>query len=159
MEYFVACNYFWLLVEAVFLHTLLFTAVLTKRRLLKRYMLLGWGKAYEFVKIAKDKIVVIVQFWTVYWLQCHIFPGTPILFVTPWTVVKILHENTGWVFFTSFSNCSSAIDQCGNFCFTIDAGQTWTNGSGGSYGVQLSYHFLWVNSEAMYDQYRPCSIE
>lgn len=43
MEYFVACNYFWLLVEAIFLHTLLFTAVLTKRRLLKKYMLLGWG--------------------------------------------------------------------------------------------------------------------
>uniref|UniRef100_A0A668AQW3 Glucagon like peptide 2 receptor n=1 Tax=Myripristis murdjan TaxID=586833 RepID=A0A668AQW3_9TELE len=63
MEYFVACNYFWLLVEAIFLHTLLFTAVLTKRRLLKRYMLLGWG--------------------------------TPILFVTPWTVIKILYENTG----------------------------------------------------------------
>lgn len=62
MEYFVACNYFWLLVEAVFLHTLLFTAVLTKRRLLKKYLLLGWG--------------------------------TPILFVTPWTVVKILYENT-----------------------------------------------------------------
>ncbi|XP_039991546.1 glucagon-like peptide 2 receptor [Xiphias gladius] len=63
MEYFVACNYFWLLVEAIFLHTLLFTAVLTKRRLLKKYMLLGWG--------------------------------TPVLFVTPWTVLKILYENTG----------------------------------------------------------------
>ncbi|KAM9425308.1 glucagon-like peptide 2 receptor [Pholidichthys leucotaenia] len=63
MQYFVACNYFWLLVEAIFLHTLLFTAVLTKRRLLKRYLLLGWG--------------------------------TPVLFVTPWTVVKILYENTG----------------------------------------------------------------
>ncbi|XP_069564932.1 glucagon-like peptide 2 receptor [Brachyistius frenatus] len=62
MEYFVACNYFWLLVEAVFLHTLLFTAVLTKRCLLKKYMLLGWG--------------------------------TPVLFVTPWTVVKIVYENT-----------------------------------------------------------------
>lgn len=44
VEYFVACNYFWLLVEAIFLHMLLFTAVLTKRRLLKKYMLLGWGK-------------------------------------------------------------------------------------------------------------------
>uniref|UniRef100_A0A665WWW3 Glucagon like peptide 2 receptor n=1 Tax=Echeneis naucrates TaxID=173247 RepID=A0A665WWW3_ECHNA len=62
MEYFVACNYFWLLVEAIFLHTLLFTAVLTKRRLLKKYMLLGWG--------------------------------TPVLFVTPWTAVKIIYENT-----------------------------------------------------------------
>ncbi|XP_068161763.1 glucagon-like peptide 2 receptor [Antennarius striatus] len=63
MEYFVACNFFWLLVEAIFLHTLLFTAVLTKRRLLKKYMLLGWG--------------------------------TPVLFVTPWTAVKILYENRG----------------------------------------------------------------
>ncbi|XP_042253471.1 glucagon-like peptide 2 receptor isoform X1 [Thunnus thynnus] len=61
MEYFVTCNYFWLLVEAIFLHTLLFTAVLTKRCLLKKYMLLGWG--------------------------------APVLFVTPWTVVKILYEN------------------------------------------------------------------
>uniref|UniRef100_A0A3Q3KD79 Glucagon like peptide 2 receptor n=1 Tax=Monopterus albus TaxID=43700 RepID=A0A3Q3KD79_MONAL len=44
MEYFVGCNYFWLLVEAIFLHTLLFTAVMTKGCLLKKYMLLGWGK-------------------------------------------------------------------------------------------------------------------
>ncbi|KAG7281328.1 hypothetical protein CRUP_023479 [Coryphaenoides rupestris] len=66
MEYFVACNYFWLLVEAIFLHTLLFTAVLAKRRMLKRYMLLGWV--------------------------------TPVLFVTPWTVIKIMYENKGcWV--------------------------------------------------------------
>ncbi|XP_077358876.1 glucagon-like peptide 2 receptor isoform X2 [Festucalex cinctus] len=63
MEYFVACNYFWLLVEAIFLHTLLFTAVLTKRRLLKNYMMLGWGM--------------------------------PVFFVTPWTVVKVVYENTG----------------------------------------------------------------
>ncbi|XP_038161329.1 glucagon-like peptide 2 receptor [Cyprinodon tularosa] len=63
MEYFVACNFFWLLVEAIFLHTLLFTAVLTKRCLLKKYLLLGWG--------------------------------TPVLFVTPWTVVKIVYENKG----------------------------------------------------------------
>ncbi|KAM9462369.1 glucagon-like peptide 2 receptor [Clarias gariepinus] len=49
MQYFVTCNYFWLLVEAIFLHTLLFTAMLTKRRLLKRYMLVGWGTPFLFV--------------------------------------------------------------------------------------------------------------
>ncbi|XP_062382996.1 glucagon-like peptide 2 receptor [Sardina pilchardus] len=49
MEYFVGCNFFWLLVEAIFLHTLLFTAVLTKRRLLKRYMLIGWGTPMGFI--------------------------------------------------------------------------------------------------------------
>uniref|UniRef100_A0A3P8UNP0 Glucagon like peptide 2 receptor n=1 Tax=Cynoglossus semilaevis TaxID=244447 RepID=A0A3P8UNP0_CYNSE len=62
MEYFVACNYFWLLVEAIFLHALLFTTVPTRRRLLKKFMLLGWG--------------------------------TPVIFVTPWMLVKILYENT-----------------------------------------------------------------
>uniref|UniRef100_A0A671R1P5 Glucagon-like peptide 2 receptor n=1 Tax=Sinocyclocheilus anshuiensis TaxID=1608454 RepID=A0A671R1P5_9TELE len=45
LEYFVGCNYFWLLVEAIFLHTLLFTAVLTRKRLLKKYMIIGWGEA------------------------------------------------------------------------------------------------------------------
>ncbi|XP_051530389.1 glucagon-like peptide 2 receptor [Myxocyprinus asiaticus] len=49
MEYFVGCNYFWLLVEAVFLHTLLFTAVLARTRLLKRYMIIGWGTPLLFV--------------------------------------------------------------------------------------------------------------
>ncbi|KPP77554.1 glucagon-like peptide 2 receptor-like [Scleropages formosus] len=63
MHYFVGGNFFWLLVEAIFLHTSLFTAVLTKRRLLKRYLLIGWG--------------------------------TPLLFVIPWTVTKILYENQG----------------------------------------------------------------
>lgn len=53
MEYFVGCNYFWLLVEAVFLHKLLFTAVLTKRRLLKRYMLLGWGKDNKVANVKR----------------------------------------------------------------------------------------------------------
>uniref|UniRef100_A0AAY4BRA6 Uncharacterized protein n=1 Tax=Denticeps clupeoides TaxID=299321 RepID=A0AAY4BRA6_9TELE len=49
LSYFVSCNYFWLLVEAIFLHTLLFTTVLTKRRLLQRYMLIGWGTPIFFV--------------------------------------------------------------------------------------------------------------
>ncbi|XP_036384956.1 glucagon-like peptide 2 receptor [Megalops cyprinoides] len=49
MHYFVGGNYFWLLVEGIFLHTLLFTAVLTKRRLLKKYMLIGWGTPFLFV--------------------------------------------------------------------------------------------------------------
>uniref|UniRef100_A0A3B5L7G1 Uncharacterized protein n=1 Tax=Xiphophorus couchianus TaxID=32473 RepID=A0A3B5L7G1_9TELE len=57
MEYFVACNYFWLLVEAIFLHTLLFTAVLTKRCLLKKYILLGWGKSWAHADFVTGKRV------------------------------------------------------------------------------------------------------
>uniref|UniRef100_A0A8C6U6L8 Glucagon-like peptide 2 receptor n=1 Tax=Neogobius melanostomus TaxID=47308 RepID=A0A8C6U6L8_9GOBI len=49
MEYCIFSNYLWLLVEAMFLHKLLFSAVLTRGRLLKSYMLLGWGTAPVFI--------------------------------------------------------------------------------------------------------------
>ncbi|XP_058650548.1 glucagon-like peptide 2 receptor [Onychostoma macrolepis] len=49
LQYFVGCNFFWLLVEAIFLHTLLFTAVLTRKRLIKKYMIIGWGTPLLFV--------------------------------------------------------------------------------------------------------------
>lgn len=32
------------------------------------------------------------------------FSGTPVLFVTPWTVVKIVYENTEWVFHYTLHN-------------------------------------------------------
>ncbi|XP_063076947.1 glucagon-like peptide 2 receptor [Engraulis encrasicolus] len=63
MEYFVGCNFFWLLVEAIFLHTLLFTAVLTKRRLLKQYMLIGWGTPMAFIL---PWIVIKAQYENIY---------------------------------------------------------------------------------------------
>uniref|UniRef100_A0A8B9MM77 G-protein coupled receptors family 2 profile 2 domain-containing protein n=1 Tax=Accipiter nisus TaxID=211598 RepID=A0A8B9MM77_9AVES len=44
MHYFVGANYFWLLVEGIYLHTLLITAVLSGRRLLRTYIVIGWGK-------------------------------------------------------------------------------------------------------------------
>ncbi|TSK14597.1 Glucagon-like peptide 2 receptor [Bagarius yarrelli] len=56
MQYFVACNYFWLLLEAIFLHTLLFTAVLTKRRLLKRYMLVIFCIFLRIIKLLLSKL-------------------------------------------------------------------------------------------------------
>ncbi|NWI64474.1 GLP2R protein, partial [Todus mexicanus] len=44
MHYFVGANYFWLLVEGIYLHTLLITVVLSERRLLQTYVVIGWGK-------------------------------------------------------------------------------------------------------------------
>ncbi|NXS64746.1 GLP2R protein, partial [Pandion haliaetus] len=42
MHYFVGANYFWLLVEGIYLHTLLITVVLSERRLLQTYVVIGW---------------------------------------------------------------------------------------------------------------------
>ncbi|XP_031821406.1 glucagon-like peptide 2 receptor, partial [Sarcophilus harrisii] len=43
VHYFVGANYSWLLVEGIYLHTLLGPLVLSQKRLLPRYILLGWA--------------------------------------------------------------------------------------------------------------------
>lgn len=50
MHYFVGANYFWLLVEGIYLHTLLITVVLSERRLLQTYIVIGWGKSWAVSK-------------------------------------------------------------------------------------------------------------
>uniref|UniRef100_H0ZAY9 Glucagon-like peptide 2 receptor n=1 Tax=Taeniopygia guttata TaxID=59729 RepID=H0ZAY9_TAEGU len=49
MHYFVGANYFWLLVEGIYLHTLLITVVLSERRLLQSYIVIGWVVPILFV--------------------------------------------------------------------------------------------------------------
>ncbi|XP_015211539.2 glucagon-like peptide 2 receptor isoform X2 [Lepisosteus oculatus] len=49
MHYLIGANAFWLLVEGIFLHTLLVTPVLSEKRLLKKYMVIGWGTPIMFV--------------------------------------------------------------------------------------------------------------
>ncbi|XP_032899996.1 glucagon-like peptide 2 receptor [Amblyraja radiata] len=61
MHYFVGATFFWLLVEGIYLHKLIVLAVLSEKRLLKQYVLIGWV--------------------------------SPLLFVIPWTISKIIYEN------------------------------------------------------------------
>uniref|UniRef100_K7GJ88 Glucagon like peptide 2 receptor n=1 Tax=Pelodiscus sinensis TaxID=13735 RepID=K7GJ88_PELSI len=59
LHYFVGANYFWLLVEGIYLHTLLVTDVLTARLLLQRYIVIGWVVPVLFVApwgIARAKL-------------------------------------------------------------------------------------------------------
>ncbi|XP_047565012.1 glucagon-like peptide 2 receptor isoform X3 [Lutra lutra] len=49
LHYFVGTNYSWLLVEGLYLHTLLEPTVLSERRLWPRYMLVGWAFPVLFV--------------------------------------------------------------------------------------------------------------
>ncbi|XP_075702979.1 glucagon-like peptide 2 receptor [Rhinoderma darwinii] len=41
-HFFVGANYFWLLVEGIYLHTTIVSVVLSERRMLLRYMAIGW---------------------------------------------------------------------------------------------------------------------
>ncbi|XP_037665451.1 glucagon-like peptide 2 receptor [Choloepus didactylus] len=49
LHYFVGANYSWLLVEGLYLHTLLGPTLLFERRLWPTYMLVGWGYPVLFV--------------------------------------------------------------------------------------------------------------
>ncbi|NXS08865.1 GLP2R protein, partial [Neodrepanis coruscans] len=49
MHYFVGTNYFWLLVEGIYLHSLLITVVLSEKRLLQTYIVIGWVVPILFV--------------------------------------------------------------------------------------------------------------
>ncbi|XP_058152953.1 calcitonin receptor isoform X1 [Dasypus novemcinctus] len=42
-QYMMACNYFWMLCEGIYLHTLIVMAVFTEEQHLRWYYLLGWG--------------------------------------------------------------------------------------------------------------------
>ena len=42
--YLMTCNYFWMLCEGIYLHTLIVVAVFAEKQHLLWYYLLGWGK-------------------------------------------------------------------------------------------------------------------
>ena len=42
--YLLSCNYFWMLCEGIYLHTLIVVAVFAEKQHLMWYYLLGWGK-------------------------------------------------------------------------------------------------------------------
>ncbi|KAK6479806.1 glucagon-like peptide 2 receptor [Huso huso] len=79
MHYFVGANFFWLLVEGIYLHSLLFTAVLSERKLLKKYM--------SYTAVLSERRL-LKKYMLIGW-------GTPVLFVVPWTVTKAMYENKG----------------------------------------------------------------
>lgn len=49
--YMLGCNYFWMLCEGIYLHTLIVVAVFAEEQHLHWYYLLGWGelKAVDFL--------------------------------------------------------------------------------------------------------------
>lgn len=43
--YMLSCNYFWMLCEGIYLHTLIVVAVFAEKQHLLWYYLLGWGES------------------------------------------------------------------------------------------------------------------
>ena len=87
---------------------------------------------------------------------CALVPAvTPVLFVTPWTVVKIQYENSGWVFGWELDihnmmclYVAWMLMTKGWLCFPVclDAGVSIrTDGSGGLSRARLHLLYWWVN--------------
>lgn len=51
--YLFGCNYFWMLCEGIYLHTLIVVAVFAEKQHLMWYYLLGWGKSNRQDKYSK----------------------------------------------------------------------------------------------------------
>uniref|UniRef100_A0A8D0ECL8 Glucagon like peptide 2 receptor n=1 Tax=Salvator merianae TaxID=96440 RepID=A0A8D0ECL8_SALMN len=69
MHYSVGANFFWLLVEGIYLHRLLVTTVLSEKHLLLKYIFIGWGVPVLFVAcwgITKYKLEHDVC-WAIHW--------------------------------------------------------------------------------------------
>lgn len=47
------CNYFWMLCEGVYLHTLIVVAVFAEKQRLLWYHFLGWGKAARALPLSR----------------------------------------------------------------------------------------------------------
>lgn len=45
--YLMGCNYFWMLCEGIYLHTLIVVAVFAEKQHLMWYYLLGWGMQFQ----------------------------------------------------------------------------------------------------------------
>jgi len=50
-HYFLATNYYWILVEALYLHSLIFVAFFSDKKYLWRFTMIGWGE-FQILHIA-----------------------------------------------------------------------------------------------------------
>lgn len=60
MQYCVAANYYWLLVEGVYLYTLLALSVFSEQRIFRLYLTIGWGKAHRHASPPPPQPVLLV---------------------------------------------------------------------------------------------------
>lgn len=85
MQYGVVANYCWLLVEGVYLHSLLSFATIPERSCFPLYLGIGWGEWAGAQGAGGLARATGPQLFSP--------TGAPMLFVTPWVVVKCLFEN------------------------------------------------------------------
>lgn len=115
MQYCVLANHYWFFGEAIYLYSVLIASVFIDHNKYLPYICLGWGKCC----ILKPRYIsgkyCIARL--LYRLWCfHVSPGTPLLFVIPWMLAKLLKENNEWVCVPMLSQLLCDIDSSMKNC-------------------------------------------
>lgn len=67
-QYFILANYSWLLMEGLYLHSLIFMALFTDSSAITLYILLGWGGFLNLLAYARSRLILRVV-WVAYLLE------------------------------------------------------------------------------------------
>lgn len=85
MQYSILANSYWLLVEGIYLHSLLVVTVLTERNYFGVYLCIGWGESFGFHSLyalnTLTRITSFVQTERDRWPTLHI-TSSPFLFLS-----------------------------------------------------------------------------
>lgn len=86
-QYLLSCNYFWMLCEGIYLHTLIVVAVFTEKQHLMWYYLLGWG--FPLIPAVTHSIAR----YCYYNDKCWMSPDTSLLYIIHGPVCAALVVN------------------------------------------------------------------
>lgn len=97
--YLLSCNYFWMLCEGIYLHTLIVVAVFAEKQHLLWYYLLGWG---EWSSLSRENQASMLKQWRHSVLELD-SAGFPLMPTVLHSVARHGYYNDKWEL-TLFSN-------------------------------------------------------
>jgi len=91
--YFLATNHYWILVEGLYLHSLIFMAFLSDKNYLWALTIIGWGKLYQ----ARFSVLTYIANGEFKIISSPLISGAPSVFVSVWVSARASLADTQWV--------------------------------------------------------------
>lgn len=91
-QFSILANYFWLLVEGMYLQTLLALTFVFQKKYFWWYILIGWGESPPFFFSTTFLLAFAVMMGS---LSLRL-PGLPTTIITVWILTRNFYDNRGW---------------------------------------------------------------